>query len=367
MGSARQLTLPEDRHKRLIREELRPPTNLKAIFRDIRNHLAGMAIGITRDETLAQEIINLILCKIYDEINTARDDVVTFRAEAGESAEEVKNRIISLFNNVRVEYPDVFDKSDRISLDPQSLTYVVKSLQDYCIKDAERDAIIEAFEVFIGPALRGSEGQFFTPRNVVRMMIDILDPSPGEYIIDPACGSGGFLIVALEYVWKKLESESAREKWSEETLAARRKSTARSLRGIDKDRFLARVTKAYMAIVGDSTRGVFCENSLEVPSKWDPGTQEKIQLGSFDVLITNPPHGSKIPIKGNRILEQYDLGKKWKKHRETGEWKKTNLVRGKQPPQVLFIERCLQLLKPGGRMGIILPESLFCNPMHGTL
>lgn len=350
------------------RADLRPPINLKAIFRDIRNHLAGMAIGITRDETLAQEIIYLIFCKIYDEINTAPDGQVTFRVRTGETPEDVKKRICNLFNKVKVEYADVFNRGDKINLDPESLTYVVGELQNFCIKDAERDALVEAFEVFIGPALRGSEGQFFTPRNVIKMMIDILDPSPGEYIIDPACGSGGFLIVALEHIWKKLESESKRKGWPAEILVTqKRESAARYFRGIDKDRFLVKVTKAYLAIVGDGRGGIFCENSLEVPSEWNHATQEKIQLNSFDVLITNPPHGSKIPIKGEKMLGQYDLAKIWKRDKKSKEWEKTGVLREKQPPQVLFIERCLQLLKPGGRMGIILPESLFCNPMHGYI
>jgi len=351
------------------RADLRPPVNLKAIFRDIRNHLAGMTVGITRDETLAQEIINLLFCKIYDEINTAPDDQVTFRAGAGEPLEDVKKRIFTLFNEkVKIEYADIFDTSDNINLDPESLTYVVGELQNFYIKDAERDAIAEAFEVFIGPALRGGEGQFFTPRNVIKMMIDILDPSPREYIIDPACGSGGFLIVALEHVWKKLESEGKRKGWSAEVLATQKREIAtRYFRGIDKDRFLAKVTKAYMAVVGDGRGGVFCENSLEVPSEWHPATQEKIRLNSFDVLLTNPPHGSKIPVKGEKILGQYDLGKLWKRDKESKEWEIISIPREKQPPQVLFIERCLQLLKPGGRMGIILPESLFGNPTHGYI
>ena len=127
----------------------------------------------------------------------------------------------------------------------------------------DRDAVGDAFEVFIGPALRGSEGQFFTPRNVVKMMVDILDPQPEEMIIDPACGSGGFLIVALEHVWQKLEREAKKKKWSTVQLDRKRREVAsKFFRGIDKDSFLAKVTKAYMAIIGDGRGGVFCENSL---------------------------------------------------------------------------------------------------------
>ncbi len=177
------------------RKDLRKPSNLKAVFRDLRNHLAGMTTGITRDEALAQEIINLLFCKILDEQETDPDETVTFRAGVGEPHKDIESRIRILFQRVKdAAYGDVFDPNDTIKLDPGSLAYVVGELQNYSIMEADRDAIGDAFEVFIGPALRGSEGQFFTPRNVVEMMVKIVDPKPGERVIDPACGSGGFLI-----------------------------------------------------------------------------------------------------------------------------------------------------------------------------
>jgi len=350
------------------RKDLEKPKNLKQVFNDIRNHLAGMTTGITRDEAIAQEIINLLFCKIYDEINTPLEEQLRFRAGVEESSQEVKKRIVDLFAEVRKEYDDVFEEGDRIKLDAESIVYVVGELQRYAITEAERDAIGDAFEVFIGPALRGTEGQFFTPRNVVKMAIEMLDPQIGEYIIDPACGSGGFLIVALEYVWNKLEKEAKRKGWSKEYLAGKRKELAsKFIAGIDKDSFLAKVTKAYMAIIGDGRGGIFCENSLVPPEEWNPKTRQKIELGKFDVLITNPPFGAKIPVKGERILRQHELGFKWKFNKETKEWERTNKLQDKQPPQILFIERCLQLLKPGGRMGIVLPDGILGNVTDGYI
>ncbi len=348
------------------RRDLSRPTNLKAVFRDIRNHLAGMTTGITRDETLAQQMINLLFCKLYDEINTPLDEIVTFRAGVGEFPDVVRSRIVRLFEDkVKREYDDVFDQTDAVTLDADSLVYVVGELQNYLIHEADRDAIGEAFEVFIGPALRGSEGQFFTPRNVIKMMIDLLDPSPDEMLVDPACGSGSFLIAAIEHVWRKLDAEARAKGWSAELLGKRKREAAtRYFRGIDKDAFLAKVTKAYMAIIGDGRGGVFCENSLLPPGEWPARTQDKIALASFDVLLTNPPFGSKISVRGAPILGQYDLARRWSKDKGTKVWNRQTTLRARQSPQVLFIERCLQLLKPGGRLGIILPESLFGNPSH---
>ena len=352
-----------------LRRDLVPPSNLKAVFRDIRNHLAGMTTGITRDEALAQEIINILFCKLLDEQETAPDDVLTFRAGAGEAAEAVQERIRSLFGRVKeTVFGDVFEATDRINLDPQSLTYVVGELQPYAIVDADRDAIGDAFEVFIGPALRGAEGQFFTPRNVIEMMVKMVDPRPGEKVIDPACGSGGFLIAALSHVWERLRREARRKKWRERELARRELELAtKCFRGIDKDAFLSRVCKAYMALIGDGRGGVFCQNTLEPVEDWSPQMRREIEPGTFDVVLTNPPFGKKIVVRGDRIISQFELGSKWKYDRDAEVWERSGVQRDTLPPQIPFLERCIQLLKPGGRLGIVLPESVFGNPTHGYI
>jgi type I restriction enzyme M protein len=122
-----------------------------------------------------------------------------------------------------------------------------------------------------------------------------------------------------------------------------------------------------MALIGDGRGGIFCENALERPSEWGQATQLKIALGTFDVVVTNPPFGSKIAVKGSGMLSQYQLGRKWTKNKESGNFEQTTTLEAQRPPQILFIERCLQLLKPGGRMGIILPESILGNPSYGYL
>jgi type I restriction enzyme M protein len=351
------------------RKDLVRPSNLRAVFRDLRNHLAGMSTGITRDEALAQEIINLLFCKILDEQETAPEETVTFRAGVNETATVVKKRMQALFEKVKTAvFEDVFTKNDTINLDAESVLYVVGELQNYCVMEADRDAIGDAFEVFIGPALRGTEGQFFTPRNVVQMMVKMLDPLPGEKIIDPACGSGGFLIGALAHVWEKVREEAEAKNWTERQRVKREVDVATDcFRGLDKDSFLAKVCKAYMALVGDGRGGIFCENSLNPPTEWNSVTQSKIQLGQFDVVLTNPPFGAKIPIKGSAMLSQFDLGFKWERNRESKEFAKTAILTDSRPPQVVFLERCFQLLKVGGRMGIVLPESILGNPSYEFL
>jgi len=344
------------------RKDLKPTHNLKATFKAIRNHLAANTVGATRDEVLAQQLINLIFCKIYDEKFTRPDDIVTFRAGVDEEPRDIKKRILNLFETVKRKYKEVLDKNDVVNLDAKSIAYVVGELQNYCLIEAERDVIADAFETFIGHALKGGQGQFFTPRNVIKMMVDILDPNDEDMIIDPACGSGGFLIEALKHVWDKLIKEAENYGWTENNLMEEKMDVAlNKIRGIDKDYFLAKVARAYMAIIGDGKSGIFCEDSLENPKNWSDKTQQKIDLGKFTVLLTNPPFGSKIPVRGENKLKQFDLAYKWKKDKKTSKREKTNKLKDKEAPQILFIERCLQFLRNGGRMAIVLPDGIYGN------
>ncbi len=349
------------------RRDLKPTHNLKATFKAIRNHLAANTVGATRDEVLAQQLINLIFCKIYDEKFSEPDDIVTFRAGVNEDSVVVEQRIQDLFKNVKRKYKDVMDETDSITLDKDSLVYVVGELQNVCLIEAERDVIADAFETFIGDALKGGQGQFFTPRNVVKMIVDILNPTDDDLMIDPACGSGGFLVESLRHVWKQLDQDGKKYNWNEYNLQEEKMNYALSgIRGIDKDYFLSKITKAYMAILGDGRSGIFCEDSLEIPTNWDSKTQQKVHLESFDIIMTNPPFGSKIPVKGEYKLQQYDLAHKWSLDKKSNKWIKKNLKK-QEAPQVLFIERCFQLLKTGGRLAIVLPEGIYGNVSSGYI
>ncbi len=350
-----------------LRKDLEAPTNLKTIFKVMRNYLAPNAVGVTRDESLAQQLINLIFCKIYDEKYTKPTDMVNFRSGVGEPVDEVKSRILKIFEGVKERYPDVIESDDNIILDSNSIAYVVGQLQRYCLLEASRDAVGDAFEVFIGHALKGAQGQFFTPKNVVKMIVNMMDIQPNEKIIDPFCGSGGFLVEALKNVWNKSEKNNNELGWPEREIEIEKQKIAiENFRGIDKDDFLSKVCKAQMAILGDGRGGVFCENSLDIPNRWQTKTQDKIALNKFDVVITNPPYGSKIKIDDKEILKQFEVGLKWKKDKKTGQWIKDKMKEN-DTPQNLAIERCMQFLKPGGRMALVLPDGIYGNDSLGYI
>jgi type I restriction enzyme M protein len=342
---------------RYCRAELKPTHNLKAIFKSIRNHLAANTIGATRDEVLAQQLINIIFCKIYDEKYTAYQDMVQFRAGIGENPHDIEHRVKDLFHKIKTNMHDVIDADDKITLDTNSIAFIVGELQNYSLMESERDVVADAFETFIGHALKGGLGQFFTPRNVVKLMVDILQPYETDKIIDPACGSGGFLIESLRSVWAKIDAQYTKLGWNRIDIVKKQiEAATRNFRGIDKDYFLSKVAKAYMNIVGDGTTGIFCEDSLDQPQNWKDEVRINIKLGEFDVVLTNPPFGDKIKVKGAEKLKQYELAHKWslKKgifHRGT--------LHSEVAPQILFMERCLKLLKPKGRMGIVMPDGFF--------
>jgi len=311
------------------------PPSLPEIFKRIHYYLYTNS-NIPRVERLGAEMTRILFCKIYDELYEGGK----FRIYPGEKNYKVSKRVKTLFEEVKMKFSDVFGKEERLYLDDKSIFYVVNQLQNCKLLKTNRDVISEAFQAFWGPGLRGEKGQFFTPRNVVKMCVRILDPKPKEKIIDPACGSGGFLVECIDYL--------------------NNKESFHNIFGIDKEVDLAKICKTYMAIIGDGHFNIFCADSLD-PTSWDSEMQEKIKNGSFDVVLTNPPFGARISVEDEKVLKLYKLGYKWKKTKQYNGWEITNTV-SKQAPQVLFVERCLQLLKPGGRMAIVLPDGIFGNP-----
>ena len=338
------------------RKDLKGTHNLKDIFSELRGYIAGNSVGVNRDEAIAKEMIHLILCKIYDERFTRMDDMVSFRASESDTDEEIKKRIDGLFLSVKTKYRDVLSESDTIDFDGHTLRYIIGKIQNYCLIDTDRDIIADAFEVFIGGSLKGEQGQFFTPKNVVKTLVAAVDPTLEDIIIDPSCGSGSFLVEALKQLWNEIDDEGLSYGWSESAIAEEKKTVGiKNIRGIEKDSFLTKLGKAYMAILGDGKGGIFCEDSLELPSNWNTLTQQNVKLGTFSVSFSNPPFGKDIKVTGKTKLSQYELAKK-----VDSKGKEKILDEGNV--STLFLERNLQLLKDGGRVGIILPETYFHAP-----
>ncbi len=336
----------------------------------------------------------------------------------------VKDPINSLFDQTKESYKTdkIFDPGERINLRPATVEDIVKRLQAYNLSDTSEDVKGIAFERFLGRTFRGEIGQFFTPRSIVEFMIRMVEPKEGDVICDPASGSGGFLIRAFEIIreqiaaavdreyqefsaeveGKKLtevkKAEQLREKWDQlqaqldpvsdtERPASERQASRiwhlanRCIYGTDANDRMARTSKMNMIMHGDGHGGVHHHNGfLNVNGIFE---------GRFDIIVTNPPFGSNVE-PSDVILEEQVKVPSAARERYLGEYgdpykqalervesaigspigKLFSLpaknakgeVTGKIKTEVLFIERCLNLLKPGGRLGIVLPEGIFNNP-----
>ncbi|MCD8297639.1 MAG: N-6 DNA methylase [Prevotella sp.] len=337
---------------------LMPSHNLKSVFSEIRGWIVANG-NVTRDDEIAAQMMLLILCKIYDERFTEKNSNLEFRASLDDTDEEIEIRIKKLFKATKGKYNDVILNDDEIKFDGNTLRGILGRLQKYSIVNTDRDCIADAFEVFVGKSVKEKEGQYFTPRNVIHTMIAAINLKTNSYIIDSACGSGGFLVESLKRLEDILKEKAIDCDWSEAAYTDEVKEQAiKYLRGLEKDPFLTKLSKSYMAILGDGKGGIFREDSLEQPSKWSNITQQQIKLGMFDFLLANPPFGKNIKVEGKEKLKQYSLAKRTDQKGQT-------TINDSGIVSSLFLERNLQLLKSGtntslgGKMGIILPEPYF--------
>ncbi len=329
------------------------------------------------------EIVKLIFCKIYDEQQLRSNYSYQRQFWVGlternhpKGQRAVAERITNLFTQVKNHgtFRDVFKPADEIELQPKVLAWIAGELGRYQFLDAEVDVKGMAYEAIVATTMKRERGQFFTPRNVVEAMVEILAPGPEERVLDPACGSGRFLVACLERF--RRQQALAEGSASEVVLRARRNSAeilgagaeyaARCLFGIDVDPELKRAAKMNMLINNDGHGNLFEANSLEVTkTALAEGAVEgskELGFGSFDVVLTNPPFGSKIPIDDPNVLQGFDLGHHWRAGPDGRFVKQEGKVKGKVPPEILFIERCWQWLRDGGRMGIVLPDGILGNP-----
>lgn len=337
-------------HKRVIMDtlfeiNLSKEDNLLKRFEEIHDFIYS-SDGLSPQQTL-EEFVKVLFIKIYDESLSQKSFSISSiewnEIKLGKKSSSFTNRIINLFEKTKKEYQDIFDTDDRIRLSQNALGYTVNKLQCVSLLDSSQDAKGLAFQKFLSNHEKGGQGQFFTPEPVIDFCVSILQPKPNETILDPACGSGGFLISALKYIQsynKEIDNS---------------KTISQHIFGLDINRSIARIAKMKLLLEANTKTNILCINSL------DDLDNIKLTLGikdGFDLILTNPPFGAKITQTS--ILAQFDLGHKWSVL--NNKYYKTKTVYSSQNAEILFIERCLQLLKEGGRMGIVLPNGNFENP-----
>jgi len=280
------------------------------------------------------EMSKILFCKMYEEKNNAQNN----RFTSNIFEKTMKGLGVNIIQRIYEEtikhpkYSELFPENDKIRLKDGTIKKIVKIFQDYDLSLTAFDVKGEAFEYFLSTTFTGGLGEYFTPRNVVEFMVDAINPKIGEKIVDPFCGTGGFLIYAFDVVNEKIRlqdfSDEEKEKWQEEL-------SNRSLFGTDWKERTIQACKMNMVVHGDGHIGIHLSHGLvNIPKIIDDNI--------FNICLTNPPFGSTENDK--KILDKFDLGN----------------GRESQEREVLAIERTIRLVKPdSGRTGIVIVEGIF--------
>lgn len=364
--------------------------SLKTIIQEMEDEVLANA-GVD----VFEEVFKLIFTKLYDELQSKKDkmrleiyledklikeergdyekvkevlakvDDSSFRVlefrNTGQSESELKKKIQKLFDEAKAKWPGVFDESSQIHLSPSHLSVSVSSLQDIKLFNSNLQIIDEAFEYLVNKSSKGEKGQYFTPRHVIDMCVKMLNPKAGEYMVDTAAGSCGFTVHTIFQITGHLFQNT--------DISEEEKENVLKVFGIDFDEKVVRVARTLNLIAGDGNTNVLHLNNLDY-DRWNEsiGNREWLEVYgaglkrlealqkdkssykefNFDILMANPPFAG--DIKESRIIHKYDLG-----------YNDKNKPKSKVGRDILFIERNLNFLKPGGRMAIVLPQGRFNN------
>lgn len=351
------------------KNQLKPPANLKQVFQ--RCHNAIYKAGLD-SEDVTLDMVRIILAKYRDEQNEG--EVCEFRCTPDEFAtadgrRRVGNRIHKLFKQVLTEYQAVFDEGEHITIGDDNLAVVVNELQPFrFLADRETEQVYDvigtAFEVYVATHLKGDRGQYFTNRLVIGMMVRMLDPSEDDVVLDPACGSGGFLVSTLRHVRHRVLDSNR----SDMAKGLEIRAFQQKILGIDVSPKLVRVAKTNMILNGDGHGGITKANTLrdfaeelEITYPLHPQSTSPRRPTQ---IFTNPPFGAGYELRQRSVdvLVNFELGRVWKAG--SGKWLESTgqLDTGTGvPPEILFLERCIQLLDPGGKLAIVIARGVLDN------
>ena len=296
--------------------------------------------------TAFDEVSKLLFCKLKDEKITLKGKPYLFQIGTHELPDEVYKRVNSIYQKAKKEDAEVF--KDDIKLDPKIVYNVVEHLQGLSINKIDLDTKGIAFEIFMTDFFKGKMGQFFTPRPIIQFCVKMMKPERGELVLDPACGSGGFLLNALDYIREyadnNYDEQEARDHWH---------SFAKdNLYGIEINDQIARVCKMNMIIHDDGHTNIVSTDALESFDEIEK-LHPKFEKNHFDLILTNPSFGAMIKRTEKDYLDKYKLGGDKIKQQKT---------------EILFIERCIDFVKPKtGRIAIVLPDGILTNSSLQTI
>jgi type I restriction enzyme M protein len=350
---------------------------LKTAFRRCHNYIHGNE-GMPKDAAFWQ-FLYLLFAKIHDEresLRTRRSPqfyVLPSEPFSEEGRREIRKRVTALFDEVKKEYK-LFSARDELTLSDRALAFIVGEIAPYNLTGTDADVKGLAYQELVGDNLRGDRGQYFTPSKAVDLMVRILDPKENETVLDPACGTGGFLRGTLRYLldkWRDDENTLGLPDTREQLIAHQERLeeyAGKYLFGADFDPFLVRASSMSIMMLTGEPGNIYYMDSLAFPCGHLPGIAEanaRIPLGkTVDVLMTNPPFGTDIKIEDPDVLDMYRDGvaRPWHRNKETGRAEAGAAEVSAIAPEQLFIQRAVQWVKPGGRIGIVLPNGILSNP-----
>jgi type I restriction enzyme M protein len=352
----------DEKPRRPVRKDLLKSQDLTNVFRRCHNYIHANG-GWQKGEAF-HEMLKLIFCKVYDEEEGSGADL-SFAIEPKEQRSEsgkrklLEDRLKPLFEKVKSRYPYIFKAEEQIKLDPTVLAYIVAELQFISLLETQMDVKGSAYEELVGENLRGDRGEYFTPRNVCDMTVKMIQMYLGKNVntatvLDCCCGTGGFIVSWIDNLRNiiRLQEQQRHTKNVEAKVKERiRQACSRYLYALDINPFLVQTAQMNLVMHGDGSTNVFREDSTKSPGEWSDDSRKKIPYGSVDVVITNPPFGGEVKIDDPHVLSRYELTT----------WDATN-PRTSMPAEQLFMEAALGFLKPGGILGIVIPDGILNNP-----
>lgn len=334
--------------------DLKTPSSiqLRSVFRRLLDAIVARDTKSTRPEAQLNEVCNLLLLKLESDTAGGYDPTQPVDFQLSQGGEVVTARSIREQFTAMVDMrPEIFaeDDSTHLLLDDHTINEVVYELSGLNLLDMKPEAISEAFQVFRRANLKAAAGQYFTPTRVIAAAIEMLDIRPQDKIIDPACGTGGFLVQAFISVLengKGTITEAKARTWAH-----------RQVFGVDKDAINVKLSRAIMVSLGDGSTNIHVGDSIR-EDRWPkdyPHLPTALKDGSFTVVVTNPPFGQNLKVgKIDSRRNSYTIATNPKKPTEY-----RDLEIG-----LVFMERAYKLLKKGGRLGIILPETYFFSSTY---
>jgi type I restriction-modification system DNA methylase subunit len=350
--------LETDVKQKFFELEIVTESELTKIFTQAHQALWG---GGQRNPSVAfDELDKLIFCKIWDEKHPRKNgEPYDFQIFRGETSEDLLKRIKELYEEGRKKEPEVF--KDDISLSAQETLTIVKYFQRINLNKTDLDSKGKAFETFMGSYFRGEFGQYFTPRPIVKFIIDSLPINHKSRVLDTSCGSGGFLLYALDKV--REQANDFYEEESVEHFIHWHDFAEKNLFGIEINDQIARTARMNMIIHDDGHTNVIASDGLlsDIEMQEKSGNKD-FKYNSFDYIITNPPFGSSIKLSEKTYLSTYALGVKevdWLDTKVSTSKKK--IPRDSQSTEILFLEQCHRFLVEHGYLAIVIPDGILTN------